>query len=146
MRAFLVVMDSVGIGDAPDAGSYFNDGAPDTGANTVLHIAEACARGEAEQGRSGPLRLPVLDQLGLGRAVELASGAVPPGLGAVPDGRWGAATEVSRGKDTPSGHWELAGLPVPWDWHYFPDTQPAFPEALMAEVRAVPWTLPDPYL
>ena len=45
MRAFLVVMDSVGIGGAPDAGSYFNDGAPDTGANTVLHIAEACARG-----------------------------------------------------------------------------------------------------
>ncbi|MAB08030.1 MAG: phosphopentomutase [Rhodobacteraceae bacterium] len=140
MRAFLVVMDSVGIGGAPDAGSYFNDGAPDTGANTVLHIAEACARGEAEQGRSGPLRLPVLDQLGLGRAVELASGAVPPGLGAVPDGRWGAATEVSRGKDTPSGHWELAGLPVPWDWHYFPDTQPAFPEALMAEVREIAGT------
>ena len=43
MRAFLVVIDSVGIGGAPDAGSYFNDGVPDTGANTVLHIAESCA-------------------------------------------------------------------------------------------------------
>mgnify|MGYP000256477813 CR=1 FL=1 len=53
-----------------------------------------------------------------------------PGLAARPQGRWGAATEVSQGKDTPSGHWELAGLPVPWDWHYFPDTVPAFPADL----------------
>ncbi|MBN8185850.1 phosphopentomutase [Salipiger thiooxidans] len=140
MRAFLVVIDSVGIGGAPDAGSYFNDGEPDTGANTVLHIAEACARGEAEDGRSGPLRLPVLDGLGLGRAVELASGTLPPGLGAAPQGLWGAATESSRGKDTPSGHWELAGLPVPWDWHYFPVAQPVFPEALLARVREIAGT------
>jgi phosphopentomutase len=55
-------------------------------------------------------------------------------MGAVPTGRWGAATEVSRGKDTPSGHWELAGVPVPWDWTYFPQTVPAFPDALVAEV------------
>ncbi|MGY9049309.1 MAG: phosphopentomutase, partial [Rhodobacterales bacterium] len=54
-----------------------------------------------------------------------------PGLGAVPAGRWGAANETSRGKDTPSGHWELAGLPVPWDWHYFPDALPAFPEEVV---------------
>ncbi|MBN9889720.1 phosphopentomutase [Salipiger abyssi] len=140
MRAFLVVMDSVGIGGAPDAGAYFNDGHPDTGANTVLHIAEACARGEAEEGRSGPLHLPNLDALGLGRAVELASGRLPPGLGAAPRGLWGAATERSKGKDTPSGHWELAGLPVPWDWHYFPDTQPAFPADLMAKVCEIAGT------
>ncbi|APZ51767.1 phosphopentomutase [Salipiger abyssi] len=140
MRAFLVVMDSVGIGGAPDAGSYFNDGHPDTGANTVLHIAEACARGEAEDGRSGKLHLPNLDALGLGRAVELASGTLPPGLGAAPRGLWGAATERSKGKDTPSGHWELAGLPVPWDWHYFPDTQPAFPADLMAKVCEIAGT------
>ena len=133
-RAFLVVMDSVGIGGAPDAAAFFNDGRPDTGSNTVLHIAEACARGAADEGRSGPLRLPVLDALGLGRAVELASCTLPPGLGATPEGRWGAATERSKGKDTPSGHWELAGLSVPWDWHYFPDTVPAFPHELAQSV------------
>jgi phosphopentomutase len=58
----------------------------------------------------------------------------------VPQGLWGAATEVSPGKDTPSGHWELAGVPVPWDWHYFPDTTPAFPDALVAKVCALTGT------
>jgi len=133
-RAFLVVMDSVGIGGAPDAGRFFNGDRPDTGANTLAHIARACAAGQAEEGRSGPLRLPNLDALGLGAAVQLASGAVAPGLGARPVGLWGAASEVSSGKDTPSGHWELAGVPVPWDWHYFPDTDPAFPEDLTRAV------------
>nr|WP_170538933.1 phosphopentomutase [Ruegeria arenilitoris] len=127
-RAFLVVMDSVGIGGAPDADRFFNGDVPDTGANTVAHIAQACAEGRAEDGRSGPLRLPNLDALGFGAAVRLASGADAPGLGADPAGLWGCAREHSPGKDTPSGHWELAGLPVPWDWHYFPDTVPAFPD------------------
>lgn len=133
-RAFLVVMDSVGAGGAPDAADFFNSGLPDQGANTLAHIAQACAEGRAEQGRSGPLKMPNLDRLGLSAAVRLASGADMPGLGARPAGLWGAATEVSRGKDTPSGHWELAGVPVPWEWHYFPDTRPAFPPDLMAEV------------
>ena len=133
-RAFLVVMDSVGAGGAPDAASFFNGTHPDSGANTLAHIAQACAAGRAEAGRSGPLRMPVLDRLGLSAAVALASGEAMPGLGARPQGLWGAATEVSRGKDTPSGHWELAGVPVPWDWHYFPDTCPAFPQDLMDEV------------
>lgn len=127
-RAFLVVMDSVGIGGAPDAGDFFNGHLPDTGANTLGHIAQACAEGRAEEGRSGPLTLPTLARLGLFEVLQLASGVRDPGL--APGrltGKWGAATEVSKGKDTPSGHWELAGLPVPWDWHYFPDTQPAFP-------------------
>jgi phosphopentomutase len=131
-RAFLVVMDSVGIGGAPDADRFFNGDLPDTGANTVAHIAQACARGEAEEGRSGPLALPHLDRLGLGAALRLASGQDAPGLGAEPAGLWAAATEVSPGKDTPSGHWELAGQPVPWDWSYFPDTVPAFPDDLAA--------------
>ncbi|HBS49215.1 MAG TPA: phosphopentomutase [Rhodobacteraceae bacterium] len=139
-RAFLVVMDSVGIGGAPDAAHYFNGDRPDTGANTVGHIAQACAEGRAEEGRSGPLRLPTLDALGLGAAVRLASGAETPGLEAEPTGLWGAATETSRGKDTPSGHWELAGLPVPWDWHYFPDTHPAFPAESSARVAALAGT------
>lgn len=128
-RAFLIVMDSVGCGGAPDAADF-----GDAGANTLGHIALACAEGRADQGRSGPLHLPNLDALGLGAAIELASGLKAPGLGTQPKGRWGAATEVSRGKDTPSGHWELAGVPVPWDWTYFPDTVPAFPEDLVALV------------
>ncbi|GGF48874.1 phosphopentomutase [Mameliella alba] len=133
MRAFLVVMDSVGIGGAPDAASYFNDGVPDTGADTLGHIFDACARGAAEEGRSGPLHLPTLAGLGLYQAADLASGGARAGDQPV-TGLWGAATEVSKGKDTPSGHWELAGLPVPWDWHYFPDRVPAFPKDLTDEV------------
>jgi phosphopentomutase len=131
-RAFLIVLDSVGIGGAPDADAF-----GDAGSNTLAHIARECAAGRAEQGRSGPLRVPVLDALGLGAAVRLASGAEAPGLGVTPQGMWGAATEVSRGKDTPSGHWELAGVPVPWDWGYFPDTVPAFPEDVVAKVCAL---------
>jgi len=133
-RAFLIVLDSVGCGGAPDADRFFNDGHPDTGANTLAHIAKACAKGRAEEGREGPLALPELDRLGLGAAVRLASGEDAPGLGAEPQGLWGAATEVSNGKDTPSGHWELAGVPVPFDWTYFPDSDPAFPPELIAEV------------
>ena len=125
-RAFLIVMDSVGCGGAPDAAAF-----GDAGANTLGHIAEACAAGKAEVGRSGPLRMPNLDGLGLGAAIQLASGQKTPGLGVTPKGLWGAATEVSKGKDTPSGHWELAGVPVPWDWTYFPDTVPAFPDDLV---------------
>lgn len=127
-RAFLVVMDSVGIGGAPDAERFFNQSRPDTGANTLAHIAQACAAGAADQGRSGPLHMPNLDGLGLGRALTLASGVQAAGLERDPSGHWGAATESSPGKDTPSGHWELAGLPVPWDWHYFPDTKSSFPD------------------
>jgi phosphopentomutase len=134
-RAFLIVMDSVGCGGAPDAAEF-----GDAGANTLGHIAEACAAGAAEDGRSGPLRMPVLDRLGLGAAIRLASGVAAPGLGARPTGRWGAATEQSRGKDTPSGHWELAGQPVPWDWHYFPDTRPTFPPELAAEAARLAGT------
>jgi phosphopentomutase len=76
--------------------------------------------------------VPTLDALGLGAAVKLASGDDAAGLGIEPTGAWGAATEVSPGKDTPSGHWELAGVPVPWDWHVFPDIDPAFPAELTA--------------
>ncbi|MEM6479496.1 MAG: phosphopentomutase [Pseudomonadota bacterium] len=127
-RAFLVVLDSVGCGGAPDAAAF-----GDEGANTLAHIAEVCAAGRAEEGRSGPLALPNLAALGLGEAVQMASGA-ETGLPPWRQGRYGAATEVSPGKDTPSGHWELAGLPVPWDWHFFPKTAPAFPAELTKAV------------
>ncbi|MDA7424934.1 phosphopentomutase [Thalassococcus lentus] len=132
-RAFVVVMDSVGIGGAPDAHDFFNGDVPDTGANTLGHIRAACAAGKAEDGRSGPLKVPNLDTLGLSHALALADPSFdapnkPSG------GLWGAATEKSQGKDTPSGHWELAGLPVPWDWHYFPKSTPSFPDEVTAEV------------
>ena len=125
-RAFLVVLDSVGIGGAPDAGQYFNGDFPDTGSNTFGHITQACTDGLAEDGRSGPLNIPNLAALGMFHAEALANGRTFDGAPAT--GTWGAAQEVSKGKDTPSGHWELAGLPVPWDWHYFPDETPAFPD------------------
>lgn len=128
-RAFLVVLDSVGIGGAPDAADF-----GDAGANTVGHIATAL------QNTARPLRLPNLDRLGLGRALQLASGLSAPGLDTAPQGLWGAATEVSRGKDTPSGHWELAGLPVPFDWSYFADTDPCFPPALVEQVANIAGT------
>lgn len=132
-RAFLIVLDSVGCGGAPDADQFFNAGHPDRCANTWGHIAKACAAGLAEERRSGPLKVPNLAALGLWQAVEAASGLA---LGPRPTltGRWAAATEISRGKDTPSGHWELAGVPVPWEWTYFPDTVPAFPPELVAKV------------
>lgn len=121
-RAFLVVMDSVGIGGAPDADEYFNGTVPDTGANTLGHILEACP----------DLSLPTLGALGLWDALHLSSGWAVPQVPVT--GRWGVARETSRGKDTPSGHWELAGLPVPWDWHYFANTAESFPPDVVAAV------------
>src|SRR3954451_16039888 len=109
MRAMILVMDSVGIGSAPDAVAY-----GDAGGDTVGHIADACVLSHCDtELREGPLRLPNLVSIGLGEACRLAGGRVPPGLEArVTAGRHGCAAEVSRGKDTPSGHWELAGVPV----------------------------------
>lgn len=145
-RAFLVVMDSVGIGGAPDADRFFNGLLPDLGANTLAHIAQACAAGEADEGRRGPLHLPTLERLGLGAAMRLASAVPFPDFNAEPEGLWGCAAELSPGKDTPSGHWELAGVPVPWDWHFFPDQTPSFPpkiSMLAAELAGTAGILGD---
>lgn len=134
MRAFLIVMDSVGIGGAPDADQFFNGDVPDTGSNTVLNIASACADGLVNDGRAGPLNLPTMTRLGLGNAIHAATGKIAPNLPLVTGATWAAATEKSMGKDTPSGHWELAGLKVPWDWHYFPKLQPSFPAEIVDAV------------
>ncbi len=139
-RAFIVVLDSAGIGGAPDADRFFNGETPDTGSNTIGHIAKACARGKAEDGRSGPLVMPNLGRLGLRQAIRGASGLDAPGLPEACEGLFGGASEVSNGKDTPSGHWELAGVPVPWDWTYFPNTQPTFPDELTAEAARLAGT------
>lgn len=127
-RALIFVMDSVGIGGAPDATAF-----GDEGANTLGHIAEACAAGRADVGRSGPLCIPNLDALGMGAAAACATGITPPGL-TKSVGCWAVGREISKGKDTPSGHWELAGAPVTFDWGYFPETEPAFPPDLIAEL------------
>ena len=128
-RALLIVLDSVGIGGAPDADRY-----GDAGADTVGHIAEACAAGRGDRPglRAGPLRLPNLAALGLGLACGGATGRVPLGLAPAvePQALWGHAVETAAGKDTPSGHWEIAGLPVREPWGHFPDTRPAFPAEL----------------
>jgi phosphopentomutase len=120
-RAILCVLDSFGIGSAPDAADYTDGhGHNDVGANTLLHIAQ-----------NYELHLPNLDALGLGAAGKLACGTLAPGLSDTPrGGRFGVGREVSKGKDTPSGHWEIAGVPVPFSWGYFPQEEPAFPKAL----------------
>src|SRR5947208_17181798 len=76
-RALILVLDSVGIGGAPDAALY-----GDEGADTVGHIADACWHGKADRSglRAGPLVVPNLRRLGLGRACELATGWLAPGL------------------------------------------------------------------
>lgn len=131
-RAIVLVLDSFGVGGAPDAAAY-----GDAGSDTFGHIAAACARGLGDrQGlRRGPLRLPNLDALGLGAAGLAATGALAPGFSELPSrGIGGAAVETSPGKDTPSGHWEIAGTPVPFAWGYFPDTVPALPAELTAAI------------
>lgn len=133
-RAFILVMDSFGIGAAPDAARF-----GDAEADTLGHIAAHCAAGKADRVglRQGRLRLPHLASLGLGLAAELATGRVPIGLETeTVTGAYGAAAELSAGKDTPSGHWEMAGCPVPVDRGYFPKTEPCFPADLVARLIA----------
>jgi phosphopentomutase len=137
-RAILIVLDSFGIGGAEDAKSF-----GDEGADTLGHIAAACARGRGDRPglRGGPLHLPHLARLGLQAAAEESTGKTLPDLGhhGAIEGRFGYGVEISKGKDTPSGHWEIAGVPVMFDWGYFPETIPCFPknltDALTEEAR-----------
>lgn len=134
-RAFLFVLDSFGIGGAPDAESY-----GDRGADTLGHIAEFCAAGAGDRAglREGSLKLPNMAALGLLEAAKLATGQYPVGMQR-PDrvfGLHGAATETSKGKDTPSGHWEIAGTPVRFDWGYFPAEGDAFSPELVERICA----------
>jgi phosphopentomutase len=131
-RAFLFVLDSFGIGGAPDAEAF-----GDAGSDTFGHIAKACGQGKGDKAglRQGHLRVPVMAGLGLGHAAKLAAGNWPTGFADnATTGLWGAASEVSKGKDTPSGHWEIAGVPVAFDWGYFPNTIPTFPKVLIDKI------------
>jgi phosphopentomutase len=133
-RAIVIVLDSVGCGGAEDAAAY-----GDAGADTLGHLATACAEGRGDRAalRAGPLALPHLDALGLGLAMRASSGCAAPGFTTTnPRGQWGYGIETSKGKDTPSGHWEIAGTPVAFDWGYFPFTIPTFPASLTASLIA----------
>ena len=121
-RAVILVLDSFGIGATADADRF-----GDAGSDTFGHIArERAAAGS-------PLRLPNLAKLGLYHASRDSTGQFPEG--AIEDaeiiGAYGYAEELSSGKDTPSGHWEIAGVPVMFDWGYFTEKQNTFPQALL---------------
>lgn len=131
-RVCILLLDSLGIGASLDAHRY-----GDEGANTFAHIHEACEQGQADKPgvRQGPLTLPNLTAVGLYHATMASSAPTSFSLEnlAEPIGYYGYAVEQSMGKDTPSGHWELAGVPVTFEWGYFPDTFPCFPEKLIAD-------------
>lgn len=125
-RAVILMMDSFGIGGAPDAGKFGNDGA-----DTFGHIAAACP----------DMKIPNLAGLGLCKASELATGR-QTALSVQAESRlglpsaWGCMREISADKDTVSGHWELAGLPNLKGWGHFPPAYPSFPAGLVAGICA----------
>jgi phosphopentomutase len=127
-RAFLIVMDSVGCGGATDGAAYGDDGA-----DTLGHIAGVCASAKADRLglRQGKLSLPFLASLGLGEACHSATGRTLALSGHHGRGQWGHAKEKSKGKDTVSGHWELAGAPADFAFGYFTEAEHSFPEALI---------------
>jgi phosphopentomutase len=104
-RAIIIILDGVGIGEAPDAALY-----GDTGSDTLGHVARAC----------GGLKLPRLERFGLGNIREL-EGVVRRGDAA---GAWGSMTPASAGKDSTTGHWEIAGLHLERPFPTFPDGFP----------------------
>ncbi|MDR0993082.1 MAG: phosphopentomutase [Verrucomicrobiota bacterium] len=119
MKAVVIVIDSVGIGAAPDAAAY-----GDVGASTLAHLAAAV----------GGLHAPTLQKMGLGNIPGLLCGGeqiegVPPAN--QPIASYGAMGEMSDGKDTITGHWEIAGLLVDPGFHNFPPVH-SFPPDLIA--------------
>ena len=119
-RVIILMMDSFGIGGAKDAARF-----GDEGANTLGHIAQA---------RKG-ITLPYLNKLGLTEAARLSTGE-KPAIGTQKEvaflpSKYGFMTEISLGKDTSSGHWEMAGSPVNFEWGYFKPDYPSFPEELI---------------
>ncbi len=125
-RAIILVLDSLGIGATADADRF-----GDVGADTRGHIAR-----ERAASSDGPLRLPNLARLGLFHACRDSTGTLP--AGATTDieviGAYGYAEELSSGKDTPSGHWEIAGVPVLFDWGYFSKKKNTFPPELLEKL------------
>ena len=129
-RAIICMLDSLGVGAADDAEAF-----GDIGANTLGHIVDACQSGQCDtQGRKGPLHIPNLAKLGLIKAMNAASNRPDSNDEILPNTYYGYAQEISTGKDTPSGHWEMAGVPVLFDWGYFSDRTNSFPEELLNRI------------
>lgn len=119
MRAIIIVIDSFGIGELPDARKY-----GDEESNTILHICET-VKGE---------KWSVLKKMGLGNA-SLLLGNELPGCEAInkPLASFGVMNEKSPGKDTTTGHWELAGLELEAAFTTFPPEYPSFPQKLLED-------------
>ena len=128
-RVILIVLDSLGVGGAPDAEQF-----GDAGANTLGNIIKSCLKGEANKGREGPLKIPNLEALGLISALNLANEVSSARLKNNIRGSFAVATSNSNGKDTPSGHWELMSAPVTFDWHYFKRQIPVFPQDKIRQI------------
>ncbi|KGJ89954.1 phosphopentomutase [Colwellia psychrerythraea] len=125
-RAIIVVIDSFGIGYSPDAVDF-----GDVGANTLANLSRAYFE---ETGKR--IDLPNLSALGLIKACQQASNQEFPYQGQEPSkGAYGFAQEISTGKDTPSGHWEMAGVPVLFDWGYFTNKDNSFPKSLTDSIN-----------
>lgn len=123
MKCFVIVLDSVGIGEAPDAAQY-----GDRGSSTLGHISEAI----------GSLDLPILQKMGLGNITSITGGLPINGVAPhqSPIASFGAMQEVSTGKDTTTGHWEMAGLELKKGFHIFPPGPPSFPDELVHEFES----------
>src|SRR3990167_10792471 len=107
-RAFILMLDSFGIGATQDAEKYH-----DSGADTLRHIAEYYLKKNKSDVHQGSLHIPNLIRLGINHAAKISQGAFITGFSTEsPHGLYGCAEELSHGKDTQSGHWELAGVPV----------------------------------
>jgi len=111
-RVFLIVIDSVGCGELPDAHLF-----GDVGANTIKHIADV----------AGPIHLPNMEQLGYGNLTEIKG--VNPLEKTI--GNYSKMAEISNGKDTMTGHWEIMGLKISEPFITFTDT--GFPQQLIDE-------------
>ncbi|QCI26147.1 phosphopentomutase [Buchnera aphidicola] len=130
-RVFLLVLDSFGVGYSFDA-DKFND----VGANTFGHIAEHCYFGRANYNRLGNLNIPNLISLGLGNIYYKIKGHFPLGIMSPKKiiGSYGYASEISTAKDTSSGHWEMTGIPVLFQWDYFPCQKNSFPQKILDQI------------
>ena len=124
-KAILIVLDSLGVGGAPDA-SLYND----EGSNTFGSIAFACSNGDADIGRKGALKVPNLEALGIYSATRLSTGLTLPNTDSTV-GSYAVAIQRSKGKDTPTGHHEIVGYTNPIGWYTFPKAVPVFPEKEM---------------
>lgn len=133
-RVIVLLLDSFGIGFADDAAKF-----GDAGADTLGHINEWCGKNRKdESGKPKYLSLPNMDTLGLGQAAEYSRGKkllFPLSENERKlSGACGFASSISKGKDTLSGHWEMMGVPVRFDWGYFSAKENSFPAELLRKL------------